>query len=102
MELGIFERIILLNVLPKEGDFSTLKIVRNLRESLSFSEEEHKILQFKTENGRVLWKPEGDMQKDVPIGEKATDIIVECLKRLNKEKHLKEEHIPIYERFIKE
>lgn len=42
MELTILERIKLLEVLPKEGDLLTLKILRKLRESLSFSEDELK------------------------------------------------------------
>lgn len=40
MELTIIERLKLLEVLPKEGDLLTLKILRKLRESLSFSEDE--------------------------------------------------------------
>jgi len=42
MELTILERIKLLEVLPPQGDLLTLKILRKLRETLSFSEEELK------------------------------------------------------------
>ena len=35
MELSVYDRLILLNILPKEGDFTTLKIVRKLREDLT-------------------------------------------------------------------
>ena len=42
MKLAILERVKLLEVLPKEGDILTLKILRKLRESLSFSEAELK------------------------------------------------------------
>jgi len=42
MKLTILERIKLLEVLPPQGDLTTLKILRKLRESLSFSEEELK------------------------------------------------------------
>ncbi len=40
MELTIQERMNLANILPPQGDILTLKIVRKLRETLSFSEEE--------------------------------------------------------------
>ena len=100
MELSIFERLILLNVLPKEGDFTTLKIVRKLRDDLSFSEDEHKVLEFKNDGGQVQWKLAGDIAKDISIGEKATDIIVEVLKELNKTKKLTEQHIGLYEKFV--
>ena len=46
-----------------------------------------------------MWKEEADIQKEIEIGEKATDIIAEALKALNKAKKLTEAHIPIYERF---
>ena len=42
MKLTIFERTRLLGILPPQGDILTLKILRKLRESLSFSEEELK------------------------------------------------------------
>lgn len=100
MELGVFNRLILLNLLPKEGDFTTLKIIRKLREDLSFSEAEHKDLQFKNENGAVQWQQAADIPKDIPIGEKATDIIVDVLKKLDKEKKLQDQHYQLYELFV--
>lgn len=47
MKLTIPERLVLVNILPVESDYTTLKLVRKLRESLSFSEEEHKQLNFR-------------------------------------------------------
>ncbi len=100
MKLTTYERLILLNILPGEGDFTTLKLVRKLREALSFNEEEHKRLQFKQEDGKIQWKSEGDIEKDIIIGEKANDIIVEVLKKLDKEKKLKDEHFGLFEKFV--
>ncbi len=100
MELKVFDRLILLNILPREGDYLTLKIVRKLREDLSFSEGEHKSLQIRQEEGKVFWVQEADIPKDISIGEKVTDIIVETLKRLDKEKKLQIEHMAIYEKFL--
>lgn len=42
MKLTIIERLKLLDLLPREGNRLNLKIMRKLRESLSFSEEELK------------------------------------------------------------
>jgi hypothetical protein len=100
MELKVYDRLILLNILPKEGDFTTLKIVRKLREDLSFSESEHAALQFKQDGGNVQWKQGGDIPKDIPIGEKASDIIAEVLKKLDKEKKLQDQHYTLYELFV--
>ncbi len=100
MELGVFNRIILLNILPKEGDFITLKIIRKLREDLSFDEVELKALELKQDEGKVFWKMEADKPKEIEIGEKATDVIVEVLKKLNDDKKLTDEHFGLYEKFI--
>ena len=99
MLLNTFDRLILLNIMPKEGDITTLKIIRKLKDDLSFSEEEHTALQFKNEDGQIMWKEDADIKKETEIGEKATDIIAEALKALNKAKKLTEAHISIYERF---
>jgi hypothetical protein len=47
-----------------------------------------------------MWKEDADIQKEIEIGEKASDIIADALKSLNKAKKLTESHIPLYERFI--
>lgn len=100
MELGVFDRLILLNILPREGDFTTLKIVRKLREDLSFTEAEHKALQFQQDEGNIKWQSEADKLKDIQIGEKAMDIIVDVLKKLDKDKKLGDQHISVYEKFV--
>lgn len=101
MLLNTFERLILLNILPREGDFTTLKIVRKMREDLSFTEEEHKDLSITVdEKGSVKWKTEADKAIPITIGEKATDIIVSVLKKLNDEKKLTEQHYTLYEKFV--
>ena len=102
MELSVFERILLLNILPREGDFKTLKVVRKLQDDTGFSEDELKALQFKQDGARTEWRREADIPKEVPIGEFAHQIIVERLKEIDKQKKLALEHLPFYERFIPE
>ena len=100
MKLSVADRLTLLNVLPKEGDYTTLKIVRKLRDDLSFSEEEHKILQFQKDGEMVRWNDMEDTEID--IGEKATDVIQQAFKELDKQGKLHMEYLDLYERFIKE
>jgi len=103
VELSIKERLILIHVLPKEGNVLTLKIVRKLREDLSFSEAEHKEFKItQTPDGVVSWDDTNTTKKNVEIGEKATDIIIDGLKDLDKRKKLTEDHLPIWEMFINE
>jgi len=108
MNLSVKQRLILLTILPKESNFATLKILRKLKEDLSFSEEEHAKLQFRTipdaqGSASTNWSDDGDKEigeVDIPIGEKATDIVVEALKGLDKAKKLTEQHVSLYEKFV--
>lgn len=101
MQFGILERITLLNILPAEGDITTVRILKTLKESLGFTEDEIKEHVISSEDGRVTWKETGYLA-EIPVGEKAEDIIRESLKRMDREKRLREEMIPLYERFCAE
>jgi hypothetical protein len=100
MKLSVKDRIVLLGILPATGDFLTLKIVRQLREELSFTEEETKILNLQNDGQQVKWDAEADPMKDVQIGEKATDLIVASLKKLDEKKELTQETFELYEIFV--
>ena|SRR3990167_7681875 len=102
MQLGIADRLRLLSVLPAEGNLVTLKIVRDLKDSLSFSEAEVADCKMKFEGTSVMWDESTDPMKDIPIGERATDVIVERLKSLDSQRKLTLEILPLYERFIPE
>jgi len=100
MKLDVRERLVLLSVLPQEGSFITLKVVRKLREDLSFNEEEIKQYNFVQGEGTVTWDDNAEQTKEIEIGEKATDIIVDALKKLDEQKQLKLEHCSLYEKFV--
>lgn len=100
MKFNVQDRVILLNILPSEGSYINLKLVRKLRESLSFSEKEHEELNLKAEGSRVTW--EKDVEKDVHIGDTMRELIIRALYQLDKAGKLTEAHIPVYEKFIGE
>lgn|SRR3990167_5215000 len=100
MLLSVKERLLILGVLPHEGDVTTLKIIRDLKQSLGFSEDEYKALAFKQTNNQVTWTPQTPAYKDFLIGEKATDIIVGSLKHLADAKKLGEHLLALYERLV--
>ncbi len=112
MLLTLSERFALLGVLPQQGDFATLRIVRKLRESLSLNEQEYKEFDVHSAGqtmadgmivpeGRIAWNAKGQEPREIPIGEKATDVIAEALKALDKAKALTEQHIDLYDKFVK-
>lgn len=103
LKLNVFERINLLSILPREGNYTTLKLIRKAREDLSFNEEEHKLLQFKNfPDGRISWNVKSGKEciREFKIGEVVTLQIKDTLKKLNSQKKLKDEHFTLYEKFI--
>ena len=47
VELDVLERLTLSALLPKEGTFLNLRLLRVIKEELSFTEEENRALQFR-------------------------------------------------------
>jgi len=105
-KLNLSERFALLGLLPQEGNFATLKVVRKLKESLSLTEEEIKYYDLKqvaTNGGetKITWSPEKALEtKDFEFGEFAEDMITSKLKQMSEEKKLGDKHFSIYEKFV--
>ena len=100
MELTVIDRILLFSILPKEGDITTIRTIRKLREDLAFSDEEQATFELTTKDDRVTWNQQTATSKDVNIGAKAQTLIINALEQLSKDKKLTAEFIPLYEKFI--
>ena len=87
-------------VLPKEANYATMKILNDLRMNLSYTEDELKKwdIDVNQETQMVSWDEDGEA--DIPIGEKATGIIVDELRKLDTENKLTSFSMPVYELFI--
>jgi ribonuclease HII len=101
MKLTVLERFYLLALLPKNEDINILKIVRDLKNSLALTEEEYKEFEVKVEDGKTNWNIKGTEEREIQIGEKATDVCMNALKEANKNKLLTELHIDLYDKFVK-
>ena len=130
MKLEVHERIILQGILPHEGDYITLKLVRKLRETLSFNEKEIAEIEFKNHwrcpkcdkvelaaeaikcidcgiymkpAGSVSWDEEkaSKINKDVHMGDKMLALCETTLNKLSDDGKLTEQHMSLYEKFIK-
>ena len=101
MKLLVHERLLLLNLLPATGDITSIKLLRKVKEDLSFNEKENKDLGFVQDGEMLRWNSEkGNVEKDITIGEIITELIKTELKKMNEEKKLTDQHISIYEKFI--
>lgn len=102
MILSVLERLVLLNVLPREGTVTTVRIVRELREALSFSEEEHERLKFRKADGGTQWDDEAERDEEISIGPRAHTLIAETLEKMNSEEKLTEDYLGAWEKFVDE
>jgi len=97
--LPVKTRLMLLGILPAEGDLTTIRIVRELREGLSFSEAEHKDLQMMQEDNQVRWAEGAVPEKVLDIGPKAQEVIRAAIKKLDDEKKLVPDHLELCDLF---
>ena len=98
-ELTILERLLLLGILPPAGDLTTIRIVRKLREELSFNEDElaaHDIVVHDT--GNVTWS---DMTytKTFDLGARAIETVVKALETLDAGGKVEEKHLTLFDKF---
>jgi hypothetical protein len=127
MKLNIIERILLSQMLPTEGSFTNLKLLRIAKENLSFTEEENKLLNFQNnDKGMLTWnqdviidietgniidrtktKKNGKYKlspivvpKDINLGDVVLSLITKAMEKLDKEEKLTENHMSIYEQLI--
>lgn len=101
--LNLAERLVLMQILPKEGSFVTLKILRDLNSKLGVNSEEYTEFEIKEdkESQQVFWGQKGNEEKEFEFGEKENDLISESLEKLDKEKKLEQKHFTLYEKFVK-
>ena len=104
VKLGLFDRLVCLALLPAEGSYATLKIVRELQMELAPSEEESKLAGVKDDllTGGVIADLGWDKVKDKEIifGDIAKGIIVAALEKLNAEEKLTQQHFNLYKWFV--
>ena len=100
MKLSVIERIALVNILPKEGNVKTLRMLRTLKEDLAFSDQENKDLNVRQEGDLIKWDVAMERPKEVHIGETMTDLIKTSMEKLSNEGKLPEVYLDLYDRFF--
>lgn len=104
LEMTVKQRINLQSILPEQGNFLTIKMVRVLKEALSFSQEEHDLLKFEYhKDGGVVWDGEAAERciKEITIPETLVKTITETLEKADAQGRITEAHLDFYELFIK-
>lgn len=104
VNLTLFERIVVMSLLPKEGSYVTLKIVRDLQNELAANEEEIALSGLKDLPSGGIDAGDWNIvpEKEIVFGEKAKEIIVNALKKLDEQEKLSFQHFTVYEKFVLE
>lgn len=103
MEFGVKERLMLLSVMPGQGNLTALRLIRQVREELGFDEEEHRDLGLVIEGNSYRWDDKAEAKagpKDVEMGKVVQDIILRAFEALDAGEQLELVHLDLYERFI--
>jgi len=100
VKLNVLERLSLLQILPAESDFATLKIVRDLQNKVGLNEEEFKEYGIELENGSYKWNEKGRNEKDFELGDKSVEIIKAQLKEIDEQKKVTGRIMTLYDKFM--
>lgn len=108
MRLEVHERLAMLQILPKEGDYAALKAIRRAREMVSFTPEEMKFYEIVQGTSLETGKPvtnwsfakNQEQIKDVPVDEYITNVIRAKLSEMNLKGKLTEDFFSLYEKFV--
>jgi hypothetical protein len=107
MKLEVHERLALLNILPKEGDYAALKTIRRNREGISFTPEEIAFYELVSQPNaagtmQTTWNSTraAEKVKDVPLDEYTTNVIRDKLQEMSKKHKLTDEYFSLFEKFV--
>lgn len=103
MLLEVQERLALLELFPKEGDYAAIKTLRRAREMISFTPAEQKELEFENrEGGLLVWNVQkgAEMVRDIPVDEWTTNKLRDILINLSNDNKLADMHFTLYEKFV--
>lgn len=101
VSLSLIERVILLSILPAEGNITTIRVIQKLKENVGFDEEELIKYNIKFNENRITWNSEyTNVSKDVEFGQIGIDMIVKALKTLDESGKVTEQHLSLFDKFI--
>jgi len=101
MKLGVKDRLMLLGCIPQRGDILTLRIVQELQRKLGLSEKELKLLKVVQNDGNIAWDQKAETKMglvEVPIGEKAKELIATQIKAMSDQEGLVLDHLAIIDK----
>lgn len=100
MKLSVIERILLLNLMPAEGNILEMRTKRDIGFKVGLNAEELVKYQVKDEGGNVTWNPDVEQDTEIELGEAEKGFIKEQLVKKSGEGKLTDGHISLYDKFV--
>ena len=91
MKLSMTERLLLLNILPEQGDVATIRVVHDLRQKLAPSDKEYEECGFFTEEDKpnmLFWDKEKETQKEMKFSKAAQNVVKKSLLKVSDEEQV--------------
>ena len=102
MKLKISDRLLILSVLPQEGNIMQVRLVRDLIGKIGLSAKEIEDWKVKSEkNGQIKWDNSKAIEKEIPISESESKIIADTFEEISKNNKLNVSQIELYDTFCK-
>jgi len=104
MKITFSDKVLLGNILPKEGSFETLILSRDVYKKIEISQEDMEEFEIKpSEDGKAIqWsiKKSEDNPFDIDFSESEKNFISGSLKKISEKEALTPNLIPLYEKFV--
>lgn len=97
MKLNTLERIVITDILPQRANFVELVIKNDIADKVNFKQEEIEKYGIKTEDSRISWESEAELEVEFTDFEK--NMIKDSLKKLDESKQLESRHVSLYKKF---
>ena len=116
MPLTVVERMVIPRILPTQGDFRTLRIVKRINAKVELTDDEVEVLNVRQVGDRLHWRDgtEEDVSdeereilhtlvkegKEIELEEAELELLREELRKLNDSKRLEMNMISLYEKIV--
>lgn len=97
--LNVLERGVLLKILPGEGNFLTLRLIRELTNKLSLSAQEIAEFELVIDGNKTSWNVKGAQPTEIEFGDVEADLIKKKLKELDDGSKMPIQLLTVYEKF---
>lgn len=103
-KLSVNDRFALLQILPSQGSYIDMLLVRQVEKDISFSKEEIEVLRIRPNQlGELTWDKKGEEDiglKEIEINETTFALVNSILKTLSEQKKLIKAAINLYKTFV--